>query len=426
MTAQQQLAQGVSKPSVSQAWVVCFFAGLFFLFEFIQLSSFDALNHWVQQFYHLQSAQVGWLGSSFLWGNVLFLLPAGLLLDKFGPRQVILWSLAISIVGLATFSFGSAFSVAFVGRLMSGIGNAFCFVSLVVLVSRWFPGNQQAFAMGILVNMAFLGGMFAHTPLVWLLEHYGWTKVMGGNVLFGILVFSLIFVFVKDGPQSSSTMKTKSQSQVGFWREFKTIFHIQNIGAGVYTSCLNLPIMVLCALWGIQYLQVVHHLSVVQASNVVSMIFFGSMMGSPLAGWMSDRLQRRKKMMWIGGILALILCYPLCCMHQALSAIQLMFIFFSLGCVTSTQVVSYPLIAESNSAIYAGRACSLASMIIMGGGMCAQILFGWLLTRHQTIGAIPTDEAFQGAMLMFPVSILLALLMLVFMKETYCKHHLEQ
>lgn len=426
MIAHEQLAKGVSKHSLSEAWVVCFFAGLFFLFEFIQLSSFDALNHWVQKFYHLQSSQVGLLGSSFLWGNVLFLLPAGLLLDKFGPRQVILWSLAVSILGLAVFSFSPIFSLAFIGRLMSGIGNAFCFVSLVVLVSRWFPGNKQAFAMGILVNMAFLGGMFAHTPLVWLLENFGWKIVMSGNVLFGLVVFALIFLFVKDAPQCHSDKNSLHDKHVGFWQGFKTIFHIQNIGAGIYTSCLNLPIMVLCALWGIQYLQVVHHLTIVQASNVVSMIFFGSMIGSPLAGWLSDRLQRRKRMMWIGGILALLLCYPLCGLHQSLSVVQLMLIFFSMGCVTSTQVVSYPLIAESNSAVYAGRACSLASMIIMGGGMCAQILFGWLLTRHQEFNSIPTDEAFRGAMLMFPVSILLALLMLVFMKETYCKHHLEQ
>jgi MFS family permease len=174
-----------------------------------------------------------------------------------------------------------------------------------------------------------------------------------------------------------------------------------------------------------QYLQIVHHVTVVQASNIVSMIFFGSMIGSPLAGWLSDKIRRRKQIMWIGGLLALILCYPLCYMKHALPVSELMLIFFCLGCVTSTQVVSYPLIAESNSAVYAGRACSLASMIIMGGGMCAQMVFGWLLNQHQMVDAIPTEETFRGAMIMFPVCIMLALLMLVFMKETFCKNHLE-
>ena len=224
MIAQVQVDQGVSKPSLFQAWVVCFFAGLFFLFEFIQLSSFDALNHWVQNFYHLKSSQVGLLGSSFLWGNVLFLLPAGLLLDKFGPRKVILWSLGASVLGLAIFAYSHVFTLAFVGRLMSGIGNAFCFVSLVVLVSRWFPGHRQAFAMGILVNMAFLGGMFAHTPLVWLLETFGWGVVMTGNVIFGVIVMVLIMIFVRNEPQDYQ--HSPHVDAITFWQGFKKIFHI--------------------------------------------------------------------------------------------------------------------------------------------------------------------------------------------------------
>lgn len=63
--------------SLKKAWVVCFIASLFFLFEFIQLSSFDALNHYIASYFHLNASQVSFLGSAFLWGNVLFLLPAG-------------------------------------------------------------------------------------------------------------------------------------------------------------------------------------------------------------------------------------------------------------------------------------------------------------------------------------------------------------
>jgi MFS family permease len=183
--------------------------------------------------------------------------------------------------------------------------------------------------------------------------------------------------------------------------------------------------MVLCALWGMQYLQVAHHLSALQASNVVSMIFFGSMLGSPLSGYLSDRMKKRKPMMWLGGIGALILCVPLCLEEFNLSITALMTIFLLLGCFTSTQVLSYPLIAESNSIQYAGRACSFASMIIMGGGMLAQLLFGVLLNIHVIPGTEPNSSAFTFAMLLFPVSILLSLFVLLGMKETYCRNHLE-
>ena len=55
--------------------------------------------------------------------------------------------------------------------------------------------------------------------------------------------------------------------------------------------------MVLCALWGASYLQVVHHLPDMAASNVVSLIFMGSVIGCPLVGWLSDSQGRRKPLM---------------------------------------------------------------------------------------------------------------------------------
>ena len=413
-------------PSTRKAWVVCFLAGLFFLFEFIQLSSFDVLNRFVQQHFQLNSSQLSMLGSSFLWGNVIFLLPAGLLLDHYGARRCIISSLSISIVGCYFFGFASSYPFVFFGRFLSGIGNAFCFVSLIVLVSQWFSANKQAFAMGVLVNLAFLGGMFAHTPLVWLLDHFGWKTIMFSNIVFGVFVLMLIWSYVYDSPKSDSLKEyPKQNTKIPFKQLLSKIVNLQNFGAGFYTSCLNLPIMVLCALWGMRYLEVVHHLSALQASNVVSMFFFGSMLASPLVGFLSDKMQKRKPLMWFGGICSFILCLPLCVSGLSMSPIMLMFIFFLLGCTTSTQVLSYPLIAESNSIQVAGRACSFASMIIMGGGMLAQMLFGALLNIHVLPGAEPDTAAFNFAMMLFPFSISLSLLILLRMKETYCKNFME-
>jgi MFS family permease len=426
MSSQCELGQKKNHLSIKSAWIVCFVASLFFLFEFIQLSSFDALNHFIAAYFQLNTSQVSLLGSAFLWGNVVFLLPAGLLLDRFGSRHTILCSLAISIFGVLIFAFAQCFVWAFIARFMTGIGNAFCFVSLVVLVSRWFPSNKQAFAMGILVNMAFLGGLFAHTPLVILLHAFGWQKIMWANAILGVAIWFLIYQFVENYPLSLADKFTHSSTQsIGFFNSLKYIVTSQNLAAGLYTSCLNLPIMVLCALWGMQYLQVVQHMSVYQASNAVSMIFLGSMLGCPLAGFISDKIQKRKPVMWLGGYFALFLSIPLVQTHLQLSFSSILFIFFSLGLFTSAQVISYPLIAESNSPQYSGRACSIASFIIMGGGMLAQILFGYLLSFKAVPGHAVSVEQFKIAMYLFPASIMIALIAMAVMKETNCHNQLE-
>jgi hypothetical protein len=80
------------------------------------------------------------------------------------------------------------------------------------------------------------------------------------------------------------------------------------------------------------------------------------------------------------------------------------------------------MIAESNSFEYAGRACSIASMIIMGGGMLAQMLFGYLLDWHDGIEKAVGISDFDFAMKLFPCSILLALLSMFILRETFCKN----
>ena len=410
---------------INNPWVVCFIASMFFFFEFVQLSSFDTLNHAIQSRFHLNAAQVGMLGSTFLWGNVLFLIPAGLILDKFGPRLSILFSLLLSIVGLILFSFSLSLEWAALGRLLSGIGNAFAFISMVVLVSAWFEAKQQGFAMGMLVNMAFIGGMFAHTPLVYLLKSLGWQNLMLANAGFGILVWALIYVGVQDRPLGVELLSKNQKSNQSLVDVLKHILNYQNFSAGFYTSCLNLPILVLCALWGTQYLQVAHHLTMIQASNVVSMIFFGSMIGGPLLGGLSDKLKNRKKVMMFGGVFSLIFALPMVLTTAVLSPFTLAIIFFSLGFFSAAQVISYPVIAESNAHIYAGRACSFASLIIMGGGMLAQVLFSsWVQSAAH--GQIVDANAFRSAMNLFPISIGLAIVVLWFMQETYGQQVVEK
>jgi len=402
-----------------RSWLISFVGSLFFFFEFFQLSSFDPLNAHLQIQYHLSPSQVSWLGSAYLWANVICLLPAGILMDKFGPRRCMLSSLAIAILGLTLFEYGHCFSLVLLGRFIVGTGNAFCFIGLIVLISQWFPANRQAFAMAIMVNVGFLGGLTAHTPLVWILETFGWSTLMLVNLGMGLVIWVLHYLFVRNGP---GFVQALPRSTISLAEYRQKVLTLQNFGAGIYISCLNLPIMVLCALWGIEYLRDVHHLDAYQASNVVSMIFLGSMLGSPLLGWISDHLQSRKKVMWFAGCVTLFLCLPLCFVQQAVGYVLLILMFLLLGFFSSAQVLGYPLITESNANEYVGRATSLASMLIIGGGMLGQIAYGAVLNHGLQLSLA---MAYRQAMLLFPLSILLALFFLVWMKETFCKKTME-
>ena len=80
------------------AWVVCFSAGLFFFYEFFQLNVFDVINQPLRDDFHIDAQQLSGMSSMFLWGNILFLLPAGVILDRFSVRWVILSAMLVCLL----------------------------------------------------------------------------------------------------------------------------------------------------------------------------------------------------------------------------------------------------------------------------------------------------------------------------------------
>lgn len=400
-------------------WLVCLSAGLFFFYEFFQLNLFDVINQPLRDEFKIDAAQLSWMSSAYLWADILFLLPAGIILDRFSTRFVILTAMCVCVIGTMGFALTNSFAWASFFHSLTGIGNAFCFLCCVVLVSRWFPPRRQALVIGCVVTMAFIGGMMAHTPLAYLNEHFGWRDALLIDGAIGAAIFVWIYIFVKDKPAEDKTTVTAKQSTSPNF--LQALINPQTWLAGLYTSCLNLPIMVICALWGASYLQVVHHLPQIAASNTVSMIFIGSILGCPLVGWMSDRSGRRKPLMILGALATLVTVIPLF-MGIALSEMVLNIIFFVLGLFTSTQVISYPMIAESNTSSNTGAATAVASVLIMGGGGVGQVLFGWLMQHHAgTTTQLYTVADFQFAMWMFPIAAVAALLAVLCTRETYCE-----
>ena len=398
-------------------WFICLSAGLFFLYEFFQLNLFDVINVALRDEFKLDAAQLSWLSSSYLWANVLFLLPAGFILDKFSTRHVILIAMLGCLIGTLGFAFATDYYVAFLFHALVGVGNAFCFLSCVVLVSRWFEPRKQAFVIGLIVTMAFIGGMMAHTPLAYLNNVYGWRHALLADVALGVFILIWLFLVIKDKLPAAGLQATSQESP----HFLNVLFNRQNWLAGLFTACLNLPIMVLCALWGANYLGVVHHLSSLDASNIVSMILMGSIFGCPLAGYGSDLMGRRKPLMLLGSFATCIILLPLL-FSTGFSRVTLGILFFFLGFFSGTQVIGYPLIAESNSKKNTGVATSIASIIIMGGAGIGQIVFGLLMRYHA--GAQETQynaTDFQFALWLFPIAALLAFFAVLCTRETYCK-----
>lgn len=416
----------VNEQSKFQPWIVCFSAALFFFFEFMQVNMFNAITPGLMRTFHIQALEISHLSATYFYANVLCLFFAGMILDRVSTRKLLI--IAVLLVVIATVCFASSTAVwqAMICRLVTGAGGAFCLLSCVRLASRWFPPRRMALVVGLIVTFAMSGGMVAQTPFTIAVDAWGWRTTLMLDAGLGLLALFIIVAKVRDFPPGAAQRAGQQRtilSQLGFRQALGRVFgNTQNWLGGIYTSLMNLPIFLLGALWGSLYLVQVRHFTRVEASYMTSMLFVGTIIGSPVIGWLSDRIARRRLPMIAGAIFALLLM--LCLILPAkLSFFQLMSLFFLIGFTTSTQILSYPLIAESNPNFLVGSAEGLASTLIMAGGFM-QTIFAVLMSwhwDHRMIDQIPfySPSNYYCALAIMPVGFCLALWAAYKIRETY-------
>lgn len=411
------------------AWLVCFIGSLFFFYEFIQMNMFNAINTHLMRDFNLDASELGSLSATYFLANVAFLLPAGIILDRFSTRMVMLISLSICVLGTFLFGIVESTGLAAICRFFTGIGSAFCFLSNVRLATRWFPAKRIALVTGLIVTMAMVGGMVAQAPLTYLVEALGWRHALFIDAGLGLVVLLLIFSVVRDYPadmHSQAMVDRKELSNIGFFSTAKSAFlNYRNWVCGIYTCLLNLPIFILGGFMGTMFLTNVHHIEHKQASFVTMMIFVGTIIGSPLVGWLSDKIGKRKPPMIVGAILSIITVFVLI-YAQNVTMATLMLCFFLLGLFTSSQVISYPVVSESNSRLLTAMCVSCVSLTTIGGGALFEPVFGHLLDYHWSgalVDGVPlyTPADYQFAMWLFPIGFTISLLATYLIRETHCK-----
>ncbi len=413
-------------------WLVCFSAALFFFFEFTQVNMFNAISPGLMQTFHIEAVTVAHLSATYFYANVLFLFIAGIILDHFSTRKILIIAMSWVTVATVCFAFSTSIWQAMICRFITGIAASFCLLSCVRLSSRWFDTRQMALVVGLIVTMAMCGGLFAQTPFTFAADFFGWRKTLLLDAGIGFCILFIIVMNVQDFPSSFLATKSELKPRFCFVALGKSLRRVvrnkQNWLCGIYTSLMNLPIFLLGALWGNLYLVQARHLERLTASGVTSLLFLGIIIGSPLIGALSDRLEKRRLPMILGGCLALLLICNLIWTKNS-SFAYLAFIFFAMGFVSSAQIISYPLIAESNALNEVASAEGLAATLIMAGGFF-QAVFAWVMSwhwNHQVINEMPIYAAsdYKRALMIMVAASVVAILASIGIRETHAKRALD-
>ncbi len=146
--------------------------------------------------YGLDSVSLGYLFSSFLWTYTLFLIPAGILVDRFGAKAVVgiglgVWSAATALTGAA-----SSFAQLLATRLVMGGGEATSNPSGARVVREWFPAGERGAVNAIFNSGSYAGPALCAVIAGPLIAALGWRAlffVAGGMGLVWLLCWTIWF-----------------------------------------------------------------------------------------------------------------------------------------------------------------------------------------------------------------------------------------
>lgn len=393
-------------------WVIWGLAALFYFYEFMLQISPNVMADELQRDFAISAAAVGNLGAFYFYAYGAMQIPVGVLLDRFGPRRLTTTAVGLCAIGCFVFATTQHLLPAQIGRMLIGAGSAFAIISCFKLVANWFPHNRFAMMAGLTVTIGMLGAASGEIILAHMVEAFHWRPTIIAFGFIGIALMVLIWLIVRDAPTGASTSKSSTKSEP----LLKGLKHVvrskQTWLTAIYAGLMFAPTIVMGAQWGNRFLTHTHDISRVYASTLTSLIYIGWAVGGPFTGFISDYMGRRKPLMIIGTIGAL-LSGSLLVYEPGLPIFAEGILLFLLGLFSSGFFPAFSLIKEINAPKISATALGFTNMLNTMFGAILQPFVGYMLKL--------TNDNYTIALATLPISMLLALVILPFIKETYCK-----
>ena len=407
-----------------KAYIIFFLATSFYLYEFILQVAPSVMADPMMKTFRVSAEGFGVISAFYFYAYAPMQLPAGLLFDRYGPRKLMTCALVLCAIGSFFFASTDSILTASMGRFLIGIGSAFSFIGVLVLVSRWFPPQHFAILAGVAQMMSSVGAMFGEVPLAALVEHVGWRQASFILAGVGLLLAVLLWSFIRDYPhQPTQSLPTRR-----FRDELKRLREVCSRSytwlTGAYAFSIWTPIAVFAALWGVPYLQEKYQVSVVVASGLCSMIWLGIGIGSPSLGWISDHLNSRRIALISSAVFGLAATLVLLYM-PGVSLGWMYVVLFFLGIGAGGQTVSFAVVKDNNSSHLVGTASGFNNLSVLIGGAIFQPLVGVILHRSSDwhlVNGVPVYmiSGYQKALFVMPCCYLASLIIaLVFIKESH-------
>ena len=155
--------------------------------------------------FNLTAGNLGLLAGGYFLGFSLMQIPAGLLLDRYGPKKVVAYFLLIALVATISFAFAKSFTGLLISRFFIGVGVSVCLMGPLTGYRVWFKEKYQQRANSWMLMVASFGFVVSTLPVQTLLPMIGWRSIFLLIVFLILLSVILILLFTPNWQAERNT-----------------------------------------------------------------------------------------------------------------------------------------------------------------------------------------------------------------------------
>lgn len=403
--------------STTLGWLIWFSTTLFYFYEYYLRTAPSVMTHELAAYYHVHALGLGVLIGTYFYAYAPTQIIAGALVDRYGSKRILPLASFACAIGCLLFLSTNIYIAGF-GRLLIGFGSGFGYVAILFIISNWISDKHLAFAIGLTQAMGMLGAITGQVFPAYLMMHSNMSNVWLSAAVVGFLLVVLLSLVVPSQPKH---LAERYQSH-GFSKIVKTLWltlkHPQIWLAGCYGGLFFTPTTIFAMLWGVPFFETFYQFSTYTAAQMTSLVFIGWIVGAPLMGALSDYFHRRKPIM----LVCLVAVFGLFCLlaYVPLSVGALRAALFLIGLFSSGQILTYAIAKQTMPSFATGSAVGCANFITFSWTALLTPLMGATLHyiqhrahhfQHVTL------QDYQLAMLWVPLSLLLATIAAIYIRE---------
>lgn len=324
----------------------------------------------------LNAGDLGLLTSFYFLGFACAQLPAGILLDRYGPRRTEAVMLLVAVAGALVFSLAPGMAGLAAGRLLIGVGVSVCLGATIHALSMWFPLSRMPLLNGVVMAIGGMGAVLVGAPLSWLLSFTDWRTISVGLACMTLAMAALLWFGVPDKPRAgkeSLREQLRGTRQILASERFWRVVPLTLLNQGVF--------MAVQTLWVGAFLRDVSGFDAAGSARLVSVIGFAMMAGCVGSGWAARHLERMGVSLYAfagSGMTAFIVIQLLLMAQVPLPPVLL---WVAYGVFGSSGILTYAVLARSFPDALIGRATTALTLTVFLSTFACQIGVGLVLDQ---------------------------------------------